>query len=85
MHFYYQCSVRNSFLRLLYKGVRLVQIRASINYNRSVVTKVEQVGTQISVASIQVLYDEMLILVYKNVVSLFLSEIGCRKLESKEI
>lgn len=44
----------------------------------------ELVGIQVSVASIQVLYDEMLTLVYKNVVSLLLSKTGCRKSERNE-
>jgi len=46
---------------------------------------VELVGTQISVASIQVLYDEMLTYVYKTVASLLLYKIGCRKSECNEI
>jgi len=46
---------------------------------------VELVGTQLAVANIQVLYDEMLTLVYKNVVRLLLSKIGCKKSEPNEL
>jgi len=49
------------------------------------VTKVELVGTKISVTIIQVLYDEMLTLIYKNVVSLLLPKIGCGKSERKNL
>jgi hypothetical protein len=55
-----QRSAGNCFLHLLYKRVRLAFAHIFNNYNEPAITKTGPVGAQISVASVQVPYDEML-------------------------